>query len=422
MSVAFKISIMQKYNIKKNVFYKKRELFIDNIYYRELIANRKTPVVCILLDRIKDNIITFKRVLDAEYPNSKIYYALKASYLKSVLKTVKETGIGIEAISKLELEIISKIGYKSKNIIFNGIGRSGKELYGAISRGIITNIDSFSEFKKLIYINNPIKKDLKIGFRVHPDFKKDGNFVERGSKLGMTYKETEKCIKMSLEEGIKISGLSFHIFSNKLDSGDHITAIKSVLAFMGKMADKFSIKWEYIDLGGGFAPRMFFKDDDKIKKFIKDISSILKKNPYSIKLIFELGRYIVADSAIILSSVNTLKRNNGNLWAILDIGTNYLIPAPGSRFKVIPCKINKGRSVIYFADGICSPAGFIDKTKISAIKEEDCVAILNAGAYTSVMKEEFVFRSPCHLFIKNNKVIDFMKETSVQKVLKNNGW
>ncbi len=422
MSAALKISTMKKYNIKKNVFYKKGELFINNICYRELIADRGTPLVCILLDRIKDNITIFKRILDNEYPNNRIYYALKASYLKNVLKTIKETGIGMEVISKLEMEITSRIGYKPKDVIFNGIGRSGEELYGAISRGIITNIDSFSELRKLICVNNLIKKDLKIGFRVHPDFEKDGNFVKKGSKLGMAYEETEKCIKISLENGIKVSGLSFHIFSNKLDSDDHVAAIKSVLAFMHKMANKFSIKWEYIDLGGGFAPRMFFKNDDKIKKFIKDISVILKKNPCPTKLIFELGRYVVADSAIILSGVNALKRNNGNLWAILDIGTNYLIPAPGSRFKVIPCKINKGHSMISFADGICSPAGFIDKTKISTIKEGDCVAVLNAGAYTSVMKEEFVFRSPCHIFIKNNKIIDFMKETSVQKALKNNGW
>ncbi len=416
------ISIMQKYNIKKNVFYKKGELCIDNIYCRKLIKDKGTPLVCISLDRIKDNITTFKRILDAEYPNNRIYYALKASYLKGVLKTVKETGIGIEAISKLELEIISRIGYKPKDVIFNGIGRSGEELYDAISRGIITNIDSFSEFKKLIFVNKSIKKDLKIGFRVHPNFKNDGNFVKKGSKLGITYKETEKCIKISLENGIKVSGLSFHVFSNKLNSGDHVTAVKSVLFFMEKMAHKFSIKWEYIDLGGGFAPRMFFKNDDKIKKFIKNISAVLKDNPFSVKLIFELGRYIVADSAIILSSVNTLKRNNGSLWAILDIGTNYLIPAPGSRFKVIPCKINKGHSAISFADGICSPAGFIDKTIINTIREGECVAVLNAGAYTSVMKEEFVFRSPCHIFIKDNKIVDVMEETSIQKVLKYNGW
>ena len=412
---------MHKYNLNDNIIYKKKKLQINNISYEKLINKKNTPLVCISLNRIEKNITILKDALNKEYPNHKLYYALKASYLKQVIETVKNLDVGVEVISELELDIALKANYKFQNIIFNGIGRSGKKLYEAILKGIVTNIDSVSELKKLISVKNPRKK-IKIGLRIHPDFKKDGNFIKKESKLGMDYQEANKCIKLASKNYLEISGLSFHIFSNKTDSTDHLLAIKSVLNYIDKVKNNFSVKIKYLDIGGGIAPRMFFKNDDEIKKFIRNIAVLLKNNHSDITLILEPGRYIVSDSAIILSKINTLKKNGNKLWAILDIGTNYLIPALGNQFKVINCQKRNENCLISFGGGICSPADFIDQTKINKIKEGDYVAVLNAGAYTSVMKEEFVFKSPKHIFIKNGEITNIIKKMTTQDVLKYHGW
>jgi len=412
---------VHKYNLGDTVFYKKGDLYIGNINYKTLVNKEGSPLVCILLDRIKKNIMTFKSILDIEYPNNKLYYALKASYLRWIVEVVKNLGVGIETISKLELDIATRAGYKPQDIIFNGIGRKSDDLYYAALEGIITNIDSLSELKKLISKKNP-EEELEIGLRIHPDFEKDDNFVKKDSKLGITYQEANKCISLALKNRLKISGLSFHIFSNKTDSTDYLLAIKNVLDYISKINSKFSVKIKYLDIGGGIAPRMFFENDDKIKKFIRNITNMLKINSPDITLIFELGRYIVSDSVIILSKISSLKRKGNKLWAILDIGTNYLIPTLGSQFKVIACQKKTKSCLVSFADGICSPAGFIDRTRISKIEEGNYVAVLNAGAYTSVMKEEFVFKSPKHVFIENNSIISIVDEMTTREVLKYHGW
>ncbi len=412
---------MPKYNLSDSIFYRKRNLQIDNIDYEKLLNKESTPLVCVVLNRIEKNITILTDVLNKEYPNYKLYYALKASYLKQVVETVKNLGVGVEVISELELDIALKASYKFQNIIFNGIGRSGNELYNAILKGIMINIDSISELKKLISVKSP-KEKLKIGLRIHPDFKKDGNFVKRESKLGMDYQEANECIKLASKNCLEISGLSFHIFSNKTDSADHLLAIKSVLNYIDKIDSDFSVKIKYLDIGGGIAPRMFFKNDGKIRKFIKDIAILLKNNHSHLTLILEPGRYIVSDSAVVLSKINTLKRSGNKLWAILDIGTNYLIPALGNQFKIINCREGNEDCLIFFGGGICSPADFIDQTKVSKVKEEDYIAVLNAGAYTSVMKEEFVFKSPKHIFIKDGSVIGIIDKMTTQDVLKYHGW
>ena len=412
---------MRRYNLSDSIFYRRKKLQIDNIGYEKLINREGTPLVCIMLNRIEKNITILKDILDKEYPNHKLYYALKASYLKQVIETVKNLDVGVEVISELELDIALKANYKFQNTIFNGIGRSGNELYDAILKGITVNIDSVSELKKLISVKSPEEK-LKIGLRIHPDFKKDGNFVKRESKLGMDYQETNKCVKLALKNCLEISGLSFHIFSNKTDSTDHLLAVKNVLNYIDKINSDFSVKIKYLDIGGGIAPRMFFENNDKIRKFIRDIAALLKNNHSHLTLMLEPGRYMVSDSTIVLSRINTLKRSGNKLWAILDIGTNYLIPALGNQFKVINCREESGDCLVSFGGGICSPADFIDQIKASKVKEGDYIAVLNAGAYTSVMKEEFVFKSPKHIFIKDSSVVGIINEIATQDVLKYHGW
>jgi len=222
-----------------------------------------------------------------------------------------------------------------------------------------------------------------------------------------------------------ISGFSYHIFSNQVSISDFCKPLKELFFFINSVKkDRNIIKLEYIDIGGGIAPRMLFKNDQCLRKLIKNIAITFKNNfSNNITLFLEPGRYIVSDSAIIFSRVKSIKKTKVGTWAVLDIGTNYLIPAPGANFKILACKKNKLLRSNYtrFVDGICSPAGFINKAKVK-VEEGDLVAISNCGAYTSVMKEEFVFKNPEHVFIRKGKIINKIKSTSFNDFLKYHGW
>lgn len=412
------------YNISSFLNYKNNSLYINDICYNELIKKRQTPLVCISLDRVKDNLDILKREFDSLDIKYKIHYAIKASYFKPLLSLMKKEKIGVEVISENEWKMAILAGFLDKEIIFNGLGRSGLEIYESLQKGAIVNIDSLSELKKL----EGLKKSIigfKIGLRIHPSFKGDGNFVKKEGKLGMNYKEIIKSIDYAAKLGLIISGFSYHIFSNQTSILNFSRPLKELSRFINSIKkNKNIIKLEYIDIGGGIAPRMMFKEDEILQKFIKQIAVTFKNNyPDDVTLLMEPGRYMVSDATVILSKVKGVKETRVGSWAILDIGTNYLIPALGADFKVLVCKKNKSKEFKYtsFVDGICSPAGFIERAPIG-VKEGDIVAVANCGAYTSVMKEEFVFNGPEHVFINKSKIVDKIKATSFDNFLKYHGW
>ncbi len=76
---------MPRYNLSDSIFYRNKKIQLDNIGYEKLITKENAPLVCIALNRIEKNIAILKDVLDKEYPNYKLYYALKVSYLKQVV-------------------------------------------------------------------------------------------------------------------------------------------------------------------------------------------------------------------------------------------------------------------------------------------------------------------------------------------------
>lgn len=382
-----------------------------------LFENENQPVVFVSLNRVKDNLKVLRRCLDKTGCKHKIYYALKSNYNKPIIDALQQEKIdGLEVISKLEYGLARDAGFDEKKIVFNGIFRDKDLLNNSLKNKNIVNIDSFQELYNL-------PSNAKIGIRIHPEFTEDGNFVKKGSKLGFNEDDITQVLAKAKENKIAISGISFHIFSNNLSAELTKKAIKRTLQIIDRVEKEQGRKLDYIDIGGGLKPRIFYKDE-ALENYIEEITVDIKnKKPY-LTIILEPGRFLVSDAVFILSNVKGIKKNQDKHWAILDISTNYLIPATGSNFLVLPYKKRVSEGIkIHFADRICSPAGTIDtNNRFDEITEKDKVIVANAGAYTTVMKEQFVFFDPTHAFIQDGKVIKIIKQKNKEYVKKYHYW
>jgi|CXWL01.1.fsa_nt_gi diaminopimelate decarboxylase len=412
-----------EYNFKEFLNYKDCILHIDGIPYTQVLE-LQSPTVCISLSRVKENIDIVKNELrDVKHS---LHYALKASYFKPLVLAIREHGIGVEVISEYEWKLAMKAGFRTEDIVMNGLGRTAEEMIQALKSGSIVNIDSLSELKKLIQFKGTFHNGINIGLRIHPLLSEDGNFVKRDGKLGMDYREARECVERSHQAGIHINGFSCHVFSNQTNAARYGSPIKALSDFIRSVENEFQLQYSYIDIGGGIAPRMLFSSDHALRNFMKEIVSDFKKYfPSDVKMLIEPGRYIVADAVVIFSRIKTIKINEGGTWAVLDIGTNYLIPALGSDFKVVPCEKGIENSDlpgnVKFVDGICSPAGFISEAKMS-VREGQVVAVTNCGAYTSVMREEFVLGTPRHVYLDRGRISSVVKQTSFEEFAQYHGW
>ena len=82
-----------------------------------------------------------------------------------------------------------------------------------------------------------------------------------------------------------------------------------MLNVLDKLIKKINFNFEYIDLGGGMGID-YNKDNKKFnyKKYNQIIKKFLKK--HKSKIIFEPGRSIIGDTAILISKIIYIKENS----------------------------------------------------------------------------------------------------------------
>ena len=195
-----------------------------------------------------------------------------------------------------------------------------------------------------------------------------------------------------------------------------------MLNVVGKIIKKSKHLFEYIDLGGGMGID-YTHNNNKIdlKKYSLNIQKFLKK--YNSKIIFEPGRSIVGDTAILISKITYIKAGYKKDFIILDSGMNDLIrPALyGATHKILPSIKNKKKSkkIFDFVGPICeSTDKFISLKKFQELKKNDLLAICDVGAYgTSLASNYNVRPKPIEILIKGSKIQIINKRQKLSELI-----
>ena len=137
----------------------------------------------------------------------------------------------------------------------------------------------------------------------------------------------------------------------------------------------------------------------------------------------EPGRYLSAESTILLTQINTIKDNGYKLFAGVNAGFNTLIRPTlyNSYHHIIPCDI-KGRKQEFEYDivgPICESGDFLGKArKLKELNEGDILAILDTGAYGFVMSSSYNSRPrPAEVLINNDSVYEIRKAETLEDLL-----
>ena len=398
---------------------RKNTLWIENISALALARKYKTPFYCYSLSQLKSNFYSFRNTFRETKPL--ICFSVKSNSNISLLKELKKMGSGADVVSAGELLKATKAGIESKKIVFSGVGKTEEEIKLAIKkRVLLINIESKSEATLINKISKKSSKVTSVGIRLNPNVTgKTNKKISTGShedKFGLDYKDCViLCKKISKMKNLKLQGLSVHI-------GSQITSIlpfKKVLAIINKVIGNTKINFKFIDLGGGMG--ISYSNNEKklnlnqyanlVKKFIKN-----KKT----KIIFEPGRVIAGNTAILISKVIYIKKSNNKNFIILDAGMNDLMrPALyNALHKIIPLRKNnmKINGNIDFVGPICESSDkFLTKKVFSKLSEGDYLAITDVGAYgmsltsnynTRPIIAEILVNGPKHKLIKKRQSLE----------------
>ncbi len=396
--------------LRSFINYKSGELFIEDVSYLTIMKqyHTETPVFVFSKNRIMDNIKNFSNAFKKAYKKVKFFYPLRANYLPDIVDIIKSEGWGAEVTSSFEYKVAKLVD--SHEILLNGFN---KKLYSAVindEKLFYMAIDSLEDAKYLNELGTKLNKVVNIGLRVHPELGplQTNALTPRGFKLGYDIKsgDAERVIRALLKlSRINILALNTHIANRQLSPDLHAEALQSLMKFADKMHSQYGIDFEYINIGGGFESRNLLEQKGSLDYFANRFSEELSSARKDYTLILEPGRYITCDTAVVLTEVLTQKINTNRRWIIVDVGVNTLIPLKSASFDVIPTMLDATYELFNIGDFVASSMGVIKENIFlpKKTKSGDILAVINAGAYTLSMSEQFGLLRPNVMMVDQEK-------------------
>ena len=404
------------------MLYIKNKLTFDKKNVESLAKKYGTPLYCYSFNKLKSNILELKKYFRSFSPL--ICFAVKSNTNTKILNEIKKFNLGADVVSLGELMKALKAGINEKKIVFSGVGKTSTELNYAIKKDILLiNAESKSEILEIEKIAKKKKKIVDIGIRLNPNTdaqtlsqistgKKENKFGV-GEKI---FLQLVEYIKRS--QNLNLKCLSVHIGSQILNHKPY----QNMLKVVDRTIRKSKYKFEYIDLGGGMGID-YEHDNSKLnlKKYSQDIKKFLKI--HKSKIIFEPGRSIIGNSAILLTKIIYIKEGDKKDFVILDVAMNDLMrPALyGAKHKIIPLKKSnqKSKKMYEFVGPICeSTDTFSTIKKYQKLKEKDFLAICDVGAYGVSLASNYNVRpKPLEILIKNSKVQILKKRQKISDLI-----
>ena len=211
---------------------------------------------------------------------------------------------------------------------------------------------------------------------------------------------------------IDLIGISVHIGSQITSIVPFKKAFFKIKNFVNKInKNKRIIK--YLDLGGGIGINYNNNKTINFNDYVKIIKNI--SNNLQCKLILEPGRFLIADSGILVTKVLYIKKSKKINFAIIDAGMNDLLrPALYDAYHEIN-NINKnnGKKNYYTIVGpVCESADiFSKKILMNKIKTNDFLFIKNVGAYGASMSSSYNSRPIIMELIINKNKYSIIRKT-----------
>ena len=404
------------------MIYKKGKLTIDGCNVALLAKKFKTPVYCYSFKKLKDNILSFKKSFNKINPL--ICFAVKSNTNIKLLSEIKKFNLGADVVSIGELMKAIKAGIKPQKIVFSGVGKTSSEIEYAINKKLLLiNAESKSEILEIERIAKRKNVIVSIGIRLNPNT--DANTIsqistgKKENKFGVDEKTFLNLVKYTKNsKNLNLRCLSVHIGSQILNHKPY----EKMLSVVDKIIKKSNYNFEYIDLGGGMG--IDYAHNNKklsLKKYSQCIQKFLKNN--NSKIIFEPGRSIIGNTAILISKIIYIKEGHRKDFIILDAAMNDLMrPALyNAKHKIISTQKSQSLSnkTYEFVGPICESTDKFSTIKnFQKLREKDFIVICDVGAYgTSLASNYNVRPKPLELMIKGSKIKIINKRQKLSELM-----
>jgi diaminopimelate decarboxylase len=343
-----------------------------------------TPAYVVAEDDLRARARAFVDALSARHRDYDVLFASKAFPCTAVYRLLADEGLACDVASGGELYLALRGGFDPARIYFHGNAKSVSELREAVAAGVgHIVVDSLDELARLEEVVAEAGRRQEVLIRITPGVAGDTHHAistgQTDSKFGFSPDDARVAISR-LEDvpHLDLVGLHFHIGSQLLELEPFRAAVRT-LASLGD--------FPVYNVGGGLGAAYTASDQPPaVVEYVDAIVSTVHSELGAEKrLLLEPGRALVANSAVTLYTVQTVKRNVST-WVAVDGGmSDNLRPMLyGSRYEALVADRASAP-----ADERCKLAGkhcesgdvIVRDALLAAPAPGDVIAVPVTGAY-----------------------------------------
>jgi len=327
-----------------------------------------------------------------------LHYAMKANPMPDVVRHFCGLVDGIDVASAREMDVAIAAGMSPDLISFAGPGKTIDELERAVAAGIVLNMESELEMRRLADIARRTGKRPRVAVRVNPDFelKTSGMKMAGGPKqFGV---DAERVPDMLRElAGLPLQFWGFHIYAGSQNLRPEIIgeAQQKSAALAIALASHAPAPVRLLNLGGGFGIPYFPGEQPLLLEAIgAGLAVLLPQLQAALpeaEVALELGRYLVGESGVYVCRVVDRKVSRGHVYLITDGGLHHHLAASGNFGQVLrknyPLLVAnrvsaEDRETVSVVGPLCTPLDLLgDRMELPHADVGDLIAVFQSGAY-----------------------------------------
>lgn len=365
------------------------------------------------------------------YEKFQVTYSIKANSNLTLLKIAHEEGLHADAMSPGEIYVLEKAGFSPEEIFYISNNVSDEEMLFAIERGIAVSVDSLSQLEKFGKLNPGGDVSVRFNPGLGAGHHKKVVTAGKETKFGINLDKAAQVKDILKKYKLKLVGINQHIGSLFMDGENYLQGVRSVLETASQFKDL-----EFVDFGGGFGIPYRKQEGQQrleLESFGNEFAKILNEwtDSYGSKILFrsEPGRYISAESCILLGTVHVRKSNYDRLYIGTDLGFNTLIrPAMYDSHHDIEV-YRQGKLVkeeagetVDIVGNICETGDIMAHERLMPIiNEGDILGVMDAGAYGYSMSSNYNNRlRPAEVLIRTDGSVNLIRRRdTLEDLLKN---
>src|SRR5918996_314243 len=394
-----------------------------------LVALYGTPLYLIDEDTLHAKVRELHNAYSKFNGPVKVAYSMKANFSPAILRTFINDGITFDLTSIGELHFLKECKGDPENIIYTSVTEELQEYSEVLQSGVRRIVvSSFNGMANLAKAASKIGVRPLTMIRVNPEVgvKAEVRASYRNGKFGVpfnggTIDSATKMVKHIMgSDLLKFEGFHFHLGSQITDFSCYTHALDKMDAFMTKMKrENPAFQVNTFDIGGGTP--IFYNDPvptpaQMAENHISKLNQLAETHGTS-TLMIESGRFLVAESSILVSKIVNTKEYNEHKIVIVDAGYHILLDAallkqeyPQEVVPVVSDSKDKTTALTtvkntHLAGRLCDTYDVFPLSKVSDLSESEVgryVSFYNVGAYSVVFNMPFHCQTKPPIIMKDS--------------------